>query len=57
MFDEINHVVVANKVDIKDDKKLKTLKSNFDNLHTVSLTERKGLDKLRNNIFSLNRLS
>jgi len=57
MFKKMNHVIVANKVDIKDDKKLAHLKDNFDKVHAISLIEGKGLEKLKDNIVSLERLS
>ena len=52
-FDAINHVIVANKMDIKDDKKLKQIKDNFDSVHAISITKGKGMDKLRNTFSNL----
>lgn len=57
MFNNVDHVVVANKVDIKDSKKLQHMKNNFDKFHQISLTKGTGLDKLKSDIASLQKLA
>lgn len=52
LFNNMNCIVVANKIDIANKKKLKKIKSEFKNVHEVSLYNKNGLKKLKNSIFS-----
>jgi 50S ribosomal subunit-associated GTPase HflX len=51
-FGNINKIIVANKTDIADNKKLNKLKIRFKNLHKTSSVTRNGLKELKSHILS-----
>lgn len=52
-FKGSSKIIVANKVDIADDKKLNKLKKKFDKVHKISSITREGLNDLKNDIKTL----
>lgn len=51
-FGKVNKVIVANKIDIADNKKLNKLKQKFPKMHKTSSVTNDGLNKLREHIVS-----
>ena len=51
-FDDVDKIIVANKIDIVDDKKLKNLKTKYKKIHETSSITKKGLEQLKSNILS-----
>lgn len=49
-FKGFNKLIVANKVDIADEKKIKKLNKKFGEVHKVSSFTKEGLEELENNI-------
>ena len=51
-MDGVDCILVANKMDIHDKKKVRLMRDEFDKVHEVSLYNRKGVDSLKNNLYS-----
>jgi len=49
-FDHVDKILIANKTDIADSKKLKKLETKFKKIHKTSSATKEGLEKLRDSI-------